>query len=408
MLLSRLRGRVATLCLTTVAAAALVASPAAAAEPPSFYDPPTPLPPGENGDVIRHEPAEFFLDPLKTVRAPADAQRIMYRSTDTHGEPMAVTGTVLTPHVPWNGPGERPIVGYAPGTQGVGDDCAPSKALAAGLEYEGPFISGLLARGYAVVVTDYQGLGTPGVHTYVNRVAQGHAVLDAIRAAQQLDEANLPDDGPVGITGYSQGGGAAASAAELQPTYAPELDLKGVYAGAPPADLTDTAELLDGSYGVGLVGFALAGMHAAYPDLNIPDVLNERGKALLEDISDDCIIDIFKYSFTRSSDLTVDGRPLTDYLAEEPYRSRVDEQVIGRIAPEVPVLVAHSRFDDLVPFEQARRMAESWCEQGATVRLAVYPTPTHVATAIAAYPEAFAFLEHRFADVPAPSNCGEF
>jgi cephalosporin-C deacetylase-like acetyl esterase len=154
----------------------------------------------------------------------------MYRSTDTHDRPIAITGTVVTPTTPWSGMGQRPIVSYAVGTQGVGDDCAPSKSMAARFEYEGPFIAGLLARGYGVVVTDYEGLGTPVVHTYVNRASQGHAVLDAIRAAQRLPEASLPDAGPVAIAGYSQGGGASASAAELQPRDAPELKLKGAYA----------------------------------------------------------------------------------------------------------------------------------------------------------------------------------
>src|SRR5438067_2158643 len=81
--------------------------------------------------------------------------------------------------------------------------------------------------------------------------AQAHAVLDAIRAAQRLPEANLPDDGPVAIAGYSQGGGASAAAAELQPSYAPELKLKGAYAGAVPADLAEVAKNLDGHYAFG-------------------------------------------------------------------------------------------------------------------------------------------------------------
>ncbi|GAA4831997.1 lipase family protein [Saccharopolyspora rosea] len=403
-----LSGRPARVFAVAVAVAAAVLPSTASAAPTSFYDPPTPLPPGSDGDIIRHEPTEFFLDPARTLRAPADAQRIMYRSTDTHGRPMAVTGTVLTPRTPWRGTGERPIVGYAVGTQGVGDDCAPSKALAAGNEYEGPFISGLLARGYGVVVTDYEGLGTPGVHTYVNRVSEGHAVLDSIRAAQRLDAAGLPDHGPVAITGYSQGGGASASAAELQRSYAPELDLKGAYAGAPPADLTATARALDGTYGAGLVGFALAGMNAAYPDLDIPRVLNDRGKRLLDEISDECVTDIPKYAFMRSADLTRDGRPLEDYLAEEPFHSRIAEQTIGLRAPHAPVLVAHSRFDDLVPFDQGRRMAESWCQEGATVQFSAYPSPTHVATALAAFPEAYGFLQNRFADQAPPDNCGKF
>ncbi|OZM71428.1 lipase [Amycolatopsis antarctica] len=396
--------------LTIVMSLALLATGAtqAIAAPP-FYEPPSPLPPGENGDIVRSEPADFFLDPLKLTRAPAHVQRIMYRSTDTAGEPMAVTGTVLTPLVPWIGAGERPIVGYAPGTQGIGDDCAPSIAAAAGMEYEGPFIAGLLARGYAIALTDYQGLGTPGDHTYTNRLAQGHAVLDVVRAAQRLPEANLPDAGPVATAGYSQGGGASAAAGELAAEYAPELDLKGVYAGAVPAELGAVAKNLDGAYAAGFLGYALAGLSAAYPDLGIENVLNHKGKRLLDEVRQQCTIEVIAgQAFTRTADLTVDGRPLSAYLDEEPYASVVAEQRIGDSAPEVPTLVVHSALDDIVPYAQGRDMARDWCSGGTRVQFSTSLVPTHVGGAIRAFPEAFAWLEGRFAGVPAPGNCGSF
>jgi pimeloyl-ACP methyl ester carboxylesterase len=375
----------------------------------SFYDPPSPLPAGGNGDIIRHEVSQFYLDPLKTIPAPASVQRIMYRSTDTHDRPIAVTGTVLTPNAAWASAGLRPIVSYATGTQGVGDDCAPSKALATGFEYEGPFIAGMLSRGFAVVVTDYEGLGTPGTHTYVNRAAQGHAVLDAIRAAQRLPEAHLPAAGPVAVAGYSQGGGASASAAELQPSYAPELKLKGAYAGAVPADLAAVAQNLDGHYAAGFLAFALVSLDYAYPELHIPAILNAKGKQLFEQVKNECTVEaIAAHAFTQSATLTNDDRPLTAYLADEPYKSRVGEQLIGARKPGVPVLIVHSALDDIVPYAQDRTMARSWCAKGTTVQFSTSLVPTHVGGAIRAYPEAFAWLEARFAGLPAPTNCGWF
>ncbi|MFD8493945.1 lipase family protein [Amycolatopsis sp. NPDC059657] len=394
--------------LVAAVSIALLGTPAQAGAT-TFYDPPSPLPAGANGDIIRHEVSQFYIDPVKLIKADAKVQRIMYRSTDTHGRPMAVTGTVLTPNGPWIGAGQRPIVSYAAGTQGIGDSCAPSKALAAGFEYEGPFIAGLLTRGYGVVVTDYEGLGTPGVHTYMNRLSQGHAVLDAIRAAQRLPEAGLPDSGPVATAGYSQGGGASAAAAELQPSYAPELNLKGSYAGAVPADLAEVAKILDGHYAVGFLGFALASMDAAYPELNIPGLLNARGKQLFEQVKNECTIEaIAAHAFTQSSTLTNDGRSLTAYLGEEPYKSRVGQQLIGKLKPTVPVLVVHSVLDDIVPYEQDRTMARSWCSKGTKVQFSSSLVPTHVGGAVRAYPEAFAWLEGRFAGFPAPNNCGWF
>lgn len=371
-----------------------------------FYAPPELLP-ANNGDLVRSEPSDFFLDPLLLVRAPATAHRIMYRSTDGQGRPMAVTGTVLTPDNAWHGRGERPIIGYAVGTQGLGDQCAPSRQLAAGTEYEGVFLSGLLARGYGVVVTDYEGLGTPGEHTYVQRVPQGNAVLDSIRAAQRLPEAALPADGPALISGYSQGGGAAASAAELASSYAPELDLIGAYAGAVPADLRAVADTVDGSLYTAFLLYAISGL-AAGEDLPIADELNDNGRAALAAVRQQCTTDsIPAFAFTRSEDFTVDGSSASDLIAREPYSSAVERQRLGSDGrhPDVPVLVGHSLVDDVVPFGQAEAMAGRWCDAGSRVRFVETPVPTHVGGAVALFPVSFAFLEARVAGLPHLSSC---
>lgn len=330
----------------------------------------------------------------------------MYASTDRDGSAIAVTGTVLVPTSPWIGLGERPIVAFAVGTQGLGDACAPSRQLAAGSEYEGAFISGLLARGYAVTVTDYQGLGTPGVHTYMNRHVQGTAVLDSIRAAQRLPGTGLAADGPVAIAGYSQGGGASASAAELATTYAPELKLKGVLAGAVPADLNAVAANLDGRLYVVFMLYAVGGLAAGY-DLDLGPVLNSHGAALRAQVEEECTIEsIAKHPFVRSSTLTRDGRPLTAYLAEEPIRSVVADSRLGQRKPAgVPLYVAHSVLDDVIPYAVGKGLAQRWCAKGANVRFSPNLGPTHIGGAVPSFVEQFAFLEARFAGLPQFSTC---
>ena len=130
----------------------------------AFYRTPASLP-ATNGDLVRSEPTTFVLDPIVKIKPPSNTFRMMYRSTNRTGQPIAVTGTVLVPRTRWAGRGQRPIIGYAAGTQGLADKCAPSYALTTGTEYESVFIAGLLARGYAVAMTDYEGLGTAGMHT---------------------------------------------------------------------------------------------------------------------------------------------------------------------------------------------------------------------------------------------------
>lgn len=388
--------------LTTAAAAPATAAIATADD---FYSTPASLP-AHNGDIVRSEPSSFYLDPLKALKAPAEVNRIMYRTTDRDDTPIAVTGTVLTPATPWRGPGERPLIGFAVGTQGLGDSCAPSRQLAAGSEYEGLFIKGLLARGWAVVVTDYQGLGTEGHHTYMSREVQGRAVLDSIRAAQRLPEAGLPDAGPVGISGYSQGGGAAASAAELAGSYAPELDLKGAVAGAVPADLAIVADNLDGSLYFGFLGYALVGLSTSY-DLDLTPYLNQRGHDEMAKIADQCVVEtVADFAFVRSATLTADGRSVPQLLDEAPFAQLIADQRIGAgRKPAVPTLVTHSLLDDVIPHRAGKQLAERWCDQGAPVRFSTNLAPTHIGGAARSYPEAFGFLEARFAGHRFTGNC---
>lgn len=381
---------------------------AAPAPDSAFYTPPATLD-GEPGTVVRSEPSAFYLDPARTLRADASVQRVMYVSTDRTGARIPVTGTVLTPDRPWSGPGERPLVGFAAGTQGLGDQCAPSRQLNAGTEYEGGFLKGLLTRGYAVAVTDYEGLGTPGTHTYVSREVTGRAVLDMVRAAQALPAADVADDGPVALSGYSQGGGATAAAGEIAASYAPELDLRGVVAGAVPGDLRKVAANLDGSPYFAFLGYAVAGLSASY-DIDTDPYLDARGERVVDELEQQCTVEsVARYPFTRSESLTEDGRPLTAYLDEAPFRDVVAEQKIadGR-RPAVPALVTQSVGDDVIPFAVGRDVARRWCAQGATVRFAPNAAPTHVGGAVASYPESLAFLEARFAGTPAVSTCGRF
>jgi len=373
---------------------------AAAAAAEDFYTPPSPLPPGGPGQLIRSEPV---LVPATLL---ASARRIMYRSVGARGGPVAITGTVIVPLTPWIGGGKRPVIGFAPGTQGLGDTCAPSRLLRSGLEYEQVMIAALVTLGFAVVVTDYEGLGTPGEHPYMNRASQAHAVLDAVRAAQALPA--VPDAGPVGLFGYSQGGGAVAAAAEVEATYASELDVRGAAIGAPPADLAAVGRTLDGSLAAAFLGYAVLGLETAYPDqVHLDDYLNDRGEQLADAIVRECVWESLpKYAFTQTSTLTEDGRPVADYMGEEPFATLVAEQRLGERAPQVPTLVAHSPLDDIVPYGQGRQMARDWCARGAQVRFDTILTPTHIAAMPEFGTRAVPWLAKVLKGSPGGSSCG--
>ena len=230
-----------------IAAFVLGALGITACDPPTpdqdaFYTPPSPLPAAQAGDVLRSRPSVFTLDPLDHAPVPGvTATQVLYRSTNAMGQANAVSGTVLVPTTPWLGGGARRVVWWGVGTGGVGDQCAPSYTLTQGADYEMLFIKAALDRGWAVAVSDYEGLGTPGLHTYVVGRSEGRAVLDMARAAIRLPGSGLSTNTPVGLMGYSQGGGAAGWAAELAGSYAPDLKIKGTAAGGIPGDLTAVA-----------------------------------------------------------------------------------------------------------------------------------------------------------------------
>jgi pimeloyl-ACP methyl ester carboxylesterase len=383
----------------TSAATAVVPEPPR----PAFYETPATLP-GANGAVIRSEKVDFLLDPLDATSLVRDADRVLYRSTNRRGQAVAVSGTVLVPTTPWVGLGSRPVIGYAPGTQGMADRCAPSRLFSEGIEYEGIGIEGLLLRGYAVAMPDYEGLGTVGIHTYMDRVSQGRATLDAVRAAQRLAGTRLDATSPVGLMGYSQGGGAAASAVELAPTYAPELRLKGAVVGAVPADLATVATNLDGGLFSAFAFFALRGLSASY-DLDLSPYLNDAGRAAMDSVEQDCVFDLLDHAFTRSADLSADGRPMSELMKRQPFASIIESQRIGTVRPTVPVLVTHSALDDTIPYAVGKQMARSWCAKGANVRFSTNVAPLHVGGMVPHVAEALPFFEARFAGVPQVSGC---
>ncbi|MFD7705987.1 lipase family protein [Streptomyces sp. NPDC059785] len=394
---------------------------------PEFYNPPASLP-AADGTLVRSEPLPLALSlPGLSGPLPGKATRVMYKSTDSGGGPVAVTGAYIEPSADWKGEGPRPLVAVAPGTMGQGDQCAASMGLEHPLSlsfetvsvgYEDLAIYRMLAKGIAVVVTDYAGLGaTDRLHTYVNRVDEAHAVLDAVRAARSLTGTSVTAQSPVGLFGYSQGGGATAAAAELQPAYAPDVVLDGTYSGAPPADLVEVTKAIDGGDLAGALGWSLNGFLQSDPSLQpIADAhINTAGKAALKDLSTMCIGDaLFSYNSAKSTAWTNDGRSISDIIQSEPALTAfLAKQRIGTLKPASPVRLATGVNDDLVPHAQARQLAVDWCARGADVTYTPVKLPNlgrgllnHAAPLLTDQGDAIDWLADRMSGKAATSNCG--
>ncbi|MEU3460969.1 lipase family protein [Streptomyces sp. NPDC006733] len=351
---------------------------------------------GQPGDIVSAQQTRFMPNPL--VLTDTRAWTIRYRSTTATGAPTTVSGTVL---VPRDGrTGQRPLVTYAVGTVGLADSCAPSRGFPTGTTAEGSLIWQALLRGWAVAVTDYEGLGTPGVHTYTVGRAEGQAMLDAARAAERLPGTGLDAATPVGIMGYSQGGQAAGWAAEIHDTYAPDLNVRGTATGGVPADLLKVADFNNGGVGAGLILAAAVGHDAAYPELDLAKYLNGRGRTLVDIVKTQCVaIDAIAGLFQRIDQVTT-----SNPLYEPDWQSALRADALGTRGPDAPVYLYHGVIDELIPYGVGQKLRSDWCAKGVDVQWQSMPLG-HITGAIAGSPFAMEWLADRFAGHPTAGNC---
>src|SRR5581483_10804513 len=358
-----------------------------------FYRPPAGWEAAAPGTVLAERPVTVKGLGL-TV--PADARQFLARSTDATGGPTTVAGILMVPRAPYP-TGPRPLVSYQPATDSLGDQCNPSYKLRAGTEAELGLMMPALQRGWAVVVTDYEG---PHNAFGAARMA-GHGVLDGIRAAEALPGTGLAGrPTPVGLWGYSGGGLATSWAAELQAGYAPELAIAGAASGGTPSDMGAAARRIDGTIASGLVLLASTGLTRAYPEML--SLLNDRGRAMIDEIGDMCIGEaVGRFPFRRLNEFTTAADPLA-----EPVAVRVmDDNHLGRVAPRAPVLLYHSVLDELIPYPTVRALLADWCRGGGHVTLYSDAASEHSSLAVSGAPVAVSFLASRFAGVDVPATC---
>jgi fermentation-respiration switch protein FrsA (DUF1100 family) len=263
-------------------------------------------------------------------------------------------------------------------------------------------VDNLLARGFAVVVSDYPGLGTPGDETYNVGIPSAYAVLDGLRAATRLAAAGLSRTAPMGIEGYSQGGGTAGWAAQLHGSYAPELPLRGVAAGGTPANLQAVAANINGTIFFAFLGGSAIGFNAAYPSLNLNGSLTPAGRQALAALNGMCQLEALAlYAGKRIEDYTVGG---TNPITTPPWKDALDANDLGARRPGPPVLLYHGLLDEVIPYGVANTLQRQWCALGATTQLRGY-LGGHVTTHVFAQGDVVGWLADRIAGQPARRAC---
>lgn len=345
---------------------------------------------GEPGEPVAVQPVATELE--------GDLWRVLYRSTSVAGDPVVVSGLIAVPAGEPPSGGRRPVAAWAHGTTGVADECAPSRTLAQ-IEAAIP----LLERGMVVTATDYEGLGTPGLHPYLVGESQGRSVLDLVRAAQALGP-RVGAGEPVVLWGHSQGGHAVLFANEIAPTWAPELDVVATVAGAPPSQMP----LLLGALGSGptsfFLGMVIAGWAAAYPDADPADLLTPTGLERLALVEEGCIGEL----------AAAWGAPAPEPLVRDvaadppaPWGELFQANEPGQAAGAGPVLILHGEDDALVPAVTSAILAERMCGVGQEVQRRSYPGADHLSVIPASLDDLLNWIEERLAGVPVEAGCAE-
>ncbi len=390
------------LAMASVASATPVEGPSGSA----FYTPPSPTPTGTAGELVWYRPATVDLNvTLPSIKA----WTVLYQSTGQQGQPDWVTGTVIVPTAKWIGKGERPVVSYAEGTQGLAHQCAPSLQIAEGTEYDGGAIIESLKKGYAVTVTDYQGYTNGAVPTYSAGRAEGQAVLDAVRAGRQVPGSGITEKDPVIVWGYSQGGQAAGWAGELQSSYAPNVDMVGLAVGGVPANLQAIGEFDNASVGTAFGLDGLIGLSAAYPEeFNLASLSNAAGLEAAGKLLSECAIQsLAEFRDVNSDEYTIGNKSFAQLESEHPAMQRIiDEQQLGTKSVPVPVYHYHGLEDEFVPVKQDVELHQRWCELGVKDDFQLYPGD-HLLTDPTAISNVISWIEGRLAGKTAPSTCGD-
>ncbi|MFI6517675.1 alpha/beta hydrolase family protein [Spirillospora sp. NPDC050679] len=383
---------------TLVAAGALAAAGTAV---PAYAHTGGP-PPAARGALLADRP----LTGAAALPSAAVNRLVTYVSAGVRGGRAAVSGTVSLPRTP-PPRGGWPVISWAHGTTGTADPCAPSADAPRGPAHD--YLSGTsryldrwVARGYAVVQTDYEGLGTPGGHPYMNGRSEADNVLDMVRAARRVDRRVGRD---WFAAGHSQGGHAALFTAAAR-SGARDLNLKGAVALAPGSVISQTpAYVQSGQPGaqaaMPFLFVMLNGARAADPSLRTDRLLTPRAAEVARaGRTGACLAQLGELGADLPPDQVfrpgADLKPLTDYLrSQEPFGLR----------PTVPILIAQGSADTAVTPAASRALAADLCSRYTGVTYRAFEGADHRAVIGASFDEALGFVEAVRAGRPPAGTC---
>ncbi|KAH9827398.1 LIP-domain-containing protein [Teratosphaeria destructans] len=363
-----------------------------------FYDQPENISSYKPGDVIRTrevgEELSGLIKGIPSISVKAFHQ-MLYRTTNTNGEPIAAMTSIFVP----DKANPNTLLSYQCSYDTASVDYVPSYGFQAGANVteidDIIFITAALKKGWYVVTADYEGLNSQ----FTDGLISGYATLDAIRVALGTTSITGLNAKPI-LTAWGYSGGTIPTgwAAELQASYAPELDFSGIAIGGVIANLT--ASIIDignGGHFSGLAFSGITGLSRAYPDLAasvdrhlIPSKAAEFRK-------------IGSASQSEASDMGK-GKKVWDYfdigedMVHDPAFVFAASQsgIMGQHgSPKSPLYVYHAKGDEVCPVADVTDLVDKYCNAGATIQYEINTSGGHVEEALAGSAGAFEWLEDR-------------
>jgi len=353
----------------------------------SFYDTPNPLPAGKPAELIRSQPFEGYALPPGV-----SAVRILYHSRSATAEDVAASGVVLFPEEETPPAGGWPIIAWAHGSRGVARQCAPS--LMRDLD-SGSFLSMYVGLGYAVVATDYTGLGTKFRNAFSDMQSNATDVMNSIPAAR----AAVPQLSHRWVAlGTSEGSMAVAALAELENEIRDANYLGGI-AISGIVETTDSYQPLAQGPSDDTPAFLAYGIKTVYPQFQPGDMLTEKALALYHQVEETC-------SKADNGPKVSAAEMLKPHWHDNQYvKQYFARNTLGHKPAYAPLLVISGETDPALPIPMTAEVIARMCKQGDRIQFEQYPDPTPGLLAGNSVMAQITWIRARFAGALAPANC---
>jgi hypothetical protein len=372
------------------------ATPAKGLRPPttlpltSFYDTPHPLPLGKAGELIRSEPIDQYNLPYEL-----SAVRILYHSRTANGEDVAVSAVVLIPDGKPPAKG-WPVIAYAHEFRGAARQCAPSLLKNLGV---GPLLAMYANLGYAVVATDYSGLGADSGKPVLDMLSNALDVIYSVSAARAAVER-------IGLkwiaVGPFQGGLAALAVAESEvrdPNYLGSVVTSGVADAQQAYErfAQSSSSSSSSSSSNRMLSFLASTVKALYPEFQVGDMLKDSALPAYRRVAETCGGEL-EQEFT--SAMLKPGWESNRFVKD--FFSR---NTPGQRQAHSPLLVISGGADLAIPAEMSAKTVARMCKQGDRILFLKYPNVDASGVMGASVADQLSWIKARFAGYAAPSNC---